>query len=165
MPRILFVCTGNMARSPLALGLMRVGLADCGIAGVEVESAGINAVVGSAPTPNAVRVAAAYGADIREHVARQFEREWFARFDQVYALDAMHLEFLRDVRPKDHAGTLSLLPARRGARGLDVFDPFGRSRRAYARAAGLIAEGVGVILAGMLERASAARQPGVQRAR
>ena len=163
--RLLFVCTGNLARSPLAAGLMRVGLADCGIGGVEVEAAGIHAVVDAPATPKALRIAAAYGADLSAHRARQFEREWFARFDHVYALDAMHLEFLRDIRPKDCTGGLSLLPARRGVRGLEVFDPYGRSGRAYARAARLIAEGVGVILADMLERASAARLPGLQRAR
>ncbi|MBX9607962.1 MAG: low molecular weight phosphotyrosine protein phosphatase [Gammaproteobacteria bacterium] len=163
--RILCVCTGNLARSPITEGLLRTAIAECGIAGVTVASAGLHAVVGASATPKAQSVARDYGVDLSAHVARQFEKEDFERFDHIYALDGGHLEQLRDLAPKDYRGTLSLLPAPRGTRGIEVFDPFGRSRRAYARAAALIAAGVGVILSGWLERASAARVDEYQRAR
>lgn len=158
MANILFVCTGNICRSPMAAGILRAGLEETGLIDrYAVESAGIHAVVGSPPTDNAVKVAAGYGADIRGHSARAFDKLDFTRFELIVAMDSGHLDFLRHVRPASFSGELTLLPAAQGARTVEVADPYGRSRRAYARAARLIAEGVGVMLAGMLKRASAAR--------
>lgn len=160
MTHILFVCTGNICRSPMAAGLLRAGLREAGQGALHtVESAGIHAVDNAPPTPNALRVAASYGIDISTHRARTFEVPDFQRFDWIFALDSGHLDFLREVRPRDCTGELSLLPSARHDRKLEIADPYGRSRRAYERSARLIAEGVGVILAGMLERASAARWP------
>lgn len=160
MTHILFVCTGNICRSPLAAGMLRAGLMESGQAALHtIESAGIHALVDAPPTPNALKVAASYAVDISAHRARSFDKLDFQRFELIFALDSGHLDFLRQVRPRDCSGELSLLPAAQGQRKLEIFDPYGRSRRTYERSARLIAEGVGVILAGMLERASAARMP------
>jgi protein-tyrosine phosphatase len=160
MSHILFVCTGNICRSPMAAGMLRAGLIESGQGTLHtVESAGIQAVVDAPPTANALKVAASYGVDIRAHRARAFDQADFQRFEFIFALDSGHLDFLREVRPGDCRAELSLLPSARGQRKLEIADPYGRSRSAYQRSARLIAEGVGVILAGMLERASAARWP------
>jgi protein-tyrosine phosphatase len=160
MSNILFVCTGNICRSPMAQGMLMAGLREAGQAGLHtVESAGIHAVVDAPPTANALKVAASYGVDIGAHRARTFDKADFARFEFIYALDSGHLDFLREIRPRDYSGELDLLPSSSGGRRLEIADPYGRSRRAYERSARLIALGVGVILAGMLERASAARLP------
>lgn len=160
MSNILFVCTGNICRSPLAAGLLQSGLREAGHAQAHcVESAGIHAVVDAPPTPNAQKVAASYGVDISAHRARAFDALDFQRFEFIYALDSGHLDFLRHIKPRDYGGELSLLPSGSGMRKLEIADPYGRSRRAYERSARLIAIGVGVILAGLLERASAARLP------
>ncbi len=158
MSHILFVCTGNICRSPMAAGMLRTGLVESGQGALHiVESAGIHAVVDAPPTPNALKVAASYGVDISAHRARGFETEDFQGFEWIFALDSGHLDFLRQVKPSDYDGELTLLPAAQGHRRLEIADPYGRSRSAYERSARLIAEGVGMILAGILERASAAR--------
>ena len=160
MLHILFVCTGNICRSPLAAGLLRAGLSETGLStSCTVESAGIHAVVGAAPTARAIKVAASYRTDIRAHQARSFEVEDFQRFELIIAMDSGHLDFLRQLRPRSYSGEITLLTAAGSERKLEIADPYGRSRWAYGRSARLIAEGVGVILAGMLERASAARLP------
>ena len=160
MSNILFVCTGNICRSPMAAGMLRTGLEESGQADLHViQSAGIHAVVDAPPTPNALKVAASYGVNIGAHRARAFDKLDFQRFELIIAMDSGHLDFLREVRPRDYRGELTLLPAAQGQRKLEIADPYGRTRGAYERSARLIAEGVGVILAGMLERASAARLP------
>lgn len=160
MSHILFVCTGNICRSPMAAGMLSAGLKEAGQGERHVvESAGIHAVVDAPPTPNALKVAASYGVDISAHRARTFDKLDFGRFELIVAMDSGHLDFLREVKPRDYQGELTLLPAAQGQRKLEIADPYGRSRGAYERSARLIAEGVGVILAGMLERASAARLP------
>lgn len=160
MLHILFVCTGNICRSPLAAGLLRAGLSETGLSSAyTVESAGIHALVGAAPTARAIKVAASYCADIRAHQARAFETVDFQNFELIIAMDSGHLDFLRQVRPASYTGEVTLLAAAGSERKLEIADPYGRSRWAYARAARLIAEGIGVMLAGMLERASAARLP------
>ena len=160
MSHILFVCTGNICRSPMAAGMLLTGLKEAGHGGLHtVESAGIHAMVDAPPTPDALKVAASYGVDISAHRARDFDQRDFQRFEWIFALDSGHLDFLRQIRPRDCGGELSLLPSGSGTRALEIADPYGRSRRAYERSARLIAIGVGVILAGMLERASAARLP------
>ena len=160
MSHILFVCTGNICRSPMAAGLLRAALNETGLSTTcTVESAGIHAVIGAPPTARAIKVAASYRVDISAHQARAFDTQDFQRFGLIIAMDSGHLDFLRTVRPVSYTGELTLLSAARGARKLEIADPYRRSRRAYERSARLIAEGVGVILAGMLERASAARLP------
>ena len=159
MSHILFVCTGNICRSPMAAGMLRAGLMESGQGALyTVESAGIHAVVEAPPTPNALKVAASYGVDISAHRARTFEVADFLRFERIFALDSGHLDFVREVQPRSHDGEVSLLPSAHGQRKLEIADPYGRSRRAYERSARLIAEGVAVILAGILERASVARR-------
>ena len=160
MSHILFVCTGNICRSPMAAGMLRAGLVEAGIdSACTVESAGIHALIGAPATARAIKVAASYRADISAHAARSFETSDFQRFELIIAMDSGHLDFLRHVRPASYAGEVTLLSAAQGGRKLEIADPYGRSRLAYERSARLIAEGVGVILAGMLERASSARLP------
>ena len=160
MSHILFVCTGNICRSPMAAGMLRAGLVEAGLSTTcTVESAGINAVVGAPATARAIKVAASYQADISAHEARAFQTSDFQHFELIIAMDSGHLDFLRNVRPRSYTGEVTLLSAAQGERKLEIADPYGRSGRAYERSARLIAEGVGVILAGMLERASAARLP------
>ena len=71
MFHVIFVCTGNTCRSPMAAGLFRLylqnmGLQDC----AKVESAGLAAAAGAPPSENAVKAAAGFGADISAHRSR-----------------------------------------------------------------------------------------------
>lgn len=165
MPHLLFVCTGNICRSPIAEGIMRVALAESHLDNSwSVDSAGIHAVYGLPPAPLAIKFAARYGADIAALRSRPFGRQDFITADHIFALDLGHLDFLRAVCPAEYLGTISLLPSAAGG-GIDVPDPYGRSRSAFATATRLIATGIGVLLGDLPRWAGAGDVPGAQRAR
>lgn len=87
--RVLFVCYGNLCRSPMAAGILRSKLAAAGLLErVLVDSAGISEVNrGRAPDWRARATARRRGVFIGEHRARQLEREDFERFDAILAMD------------------------------------------------------------------------------
>ena len=125
MTAILFVCLGNICRSPLAEAAFRREAERIGL-DVEIDSAGTGDWhVGRPPDPRAQAVAARNGVDISHLRARQVTAEDFRRFDHVVALDAKNLTNLRALRPADGTAELSLLldhvPERRGEA---VADPY-----------------------------------------
>ncbi|HEY7809326.1 MAG TPA: low molecular weight protein-tyrosine-phosphatase [Allosphingosinicella sp.] len=106
---VLFVCLGNICRSPLAEAAFRVEAERIGL-DVEIDSAATGDWhVGLPPDPRAQAVAAKNGVDISHLRARQVTAEDFRRFDQVIALDAKNLANLRAMRPADGTAQLSLL--------------------------------------------------------
>ena len=107
--RILFVCLGNICRSPTAEVVFRDAAAKAGLAHVEVDSAGTGDWhVGSPPDARAIRHAAKRGYDLRPLRARQFTPSDFARFDHIFAMDASVLDDLESMRPAHYAGRLAL---------------------------------------------------------
>ncbi|WP_242126934.1 low molecular weight protein-tyrosine-phosphatase [Sphingobium sp. Sx8-8] len=122
---VLFVCLGNICRSPLAEAALRAEAARAGLA-VEVDSAGTGDWhVGSPPDRRAQAVARRHGIDISGYRGRQVTAEDFRRFDYVFALDGENLKNLRRLRPSDGTAELRLLmdlvPGREGS---GVTDPY-----------------------------------------
>jgi protein-tyrosine phosphatase len=154
----LFVCTGNICRSPIAASVMRAALIDVGLSErYRVDSAGIHALVGRRADAQAVKVALAYNADIRGHVARLFTHDDFLRYEQIIAMDTSHVDYLRAVMPANYGGTLTLLPSGDGRELQEIADPYGASRREFERAGRLIAQGIGVLVARLIANAGAQR--------
>lgn len=92
---VIFVCLGNICRSPLAEGVAR-RLADTHGLDVAVDSAGTgNWHVGEAPCEHSVTVARRHGIDIAAYRARQVTRKDFERFDLVIALDGKNYNDLK----------------------------------------------------------------------
>jgi protein-tyrosine phosphatase len=117
--RVLFVCTGNICRSPTAEGVLRQLAKDAGIA-VDVESAGTHDYhVGHAPDKRTQHHAKGRGYDLSAQRARQVRRRDFEQFDLIVAMDSGHLEILRDNCPPQHQGKLRML-----VDGHDVPDPY-----------------------------------------
>lgn len=87
--RVLFVCMGNICRSPTAEGVFRAKVEEAGLADqVEIDSAGTHAYhVGGAPDPRSVRAAADRGYDLTDQRARQLSTYDAERFDYVIAMD------------------------------------------------------------------------------
>ncbi len=130
-PAVLFVCLGNICRSPLAEAAFRAEAARLGME-VEVDSAGVgNWHIGAPPDRRAQAVARRHGVDISGYKARQVTRSDFQRFTHVIALDHENLSALERLRPADAAAELSLLlDYVKGREGEAVTDPW------YGSAAG-----------------------------
>lgn len=94
MKRVLFVCTGNICRSPTAEGVARHLIATGGLESlIEVDSAGTQGFhAGEAPDPRARKAAAQRGYDLAPLRARKLEAEDYQRFDLLLAMDRGHLE-------------------------------------------------------------------------
>ena len=124
--RVLFVCMGNICRSPTAEGVLRQRLSVAGLAGkVTVDSAGTGDWhVGKAPDGRSAQAAAARGYDLSSLRARQVQREDFQRFDLILAMDQSNLRNLKALRPSDARADLDLY-LRRYQLALDeVPDPY-----------------------------------------
>ena len=134
---ILFVCTGNTCRSPMASGLARIYLADrIGCAeseladhGILVISAGLRAVGGHRAASNAISAARQYGADISQHVSRKLTIELISSADAVFCMTESHAARVRRMLPA------AVNKVRRLCRDGDISDPIGGDRDFYHHAA------------------------------
>jgi protein-tyrosine phosphatase len=124
-PAVLFVCLGNICRSPLAEAAFRLEAEHRNLE-VEIDSAGTGDWhVGHPPDRRAQATARRHGVDIGSYRARQVTPEDFRRFTHVVALDRDNLAALRALRPSDGTAELSLLlDAVEGRRGEAVADPY-----------------------------------------
>jgi len=124
-PAILFVCLGNICRSPLAEAAFRKAAEDVGL-DFELESAGTGDWhVGKGPDPRALAVAKRNGLDISSKRARQLEDRDYYRFTHIYALDRGNLNAIRLRAPADATARIALLlDSVDGRRGESVADPY-----------------------------------------
>jgi protein-tyrosine phosphatase len=119
MKRVLFVCTGNICRSPTAEGVMRSLAARMQVP-LHVESAGTHDYhVGNPPDRRALHHAQQRGYDLSAQRARQVRRRDFDEFDLIVAMDRGHLQILQAHCPPQHQGKLRML-----VDGHDVPDPY-----------------------------------------
>jgi len=142
--RILFVCTGNICRSPTAEGVLRHLAKEAGI-GLHVESAGTGDWhVGQPPDARAQHHARGRGYDLSAQRARQVQALDFERFDLVVAMDRGHLGILQRQCPPEHRGKLRLL-----VEGRDVPDPYYGGVEGFERVLDMVEEGCRALLAEM----------------
>ena len=110
MKRLLFVCMGNICRSPTAQAVMRAKLARAGLQRIEVDSAGTHGYhVGDAPDPRSQRHAARRGYDLSPLRARALVAEDFEAFDRVLVMDSNNLAAARRLCPAAFQDRLQLL--------------------------------------------------------
>jgi len=141
MMKVLFVCTGNICRSPTAEGVFRhvaeaAGLGDQ----VFADSAGTHGYhIGAPPDPRTVAIARARGFDLSALRARKVTSADFRDFDLILAMDRGHLAHLEAMRPKDARAEVRLfLDFHPAAPSQDVPDPYYSDEAAFAHVLDLV---------------------------
>jgi protein-tyrosine phosphatase len=147
---IVFVCTGNTCRSPLAEALCKKRLAEqlqCPVEelpqrGFLVLSAGMAASMGDSATPEAAEAGRRLGADLSSHVSRPLTPDLAAQADHVLAMTRGHLALLAARYPDTGCRPQLLSP-----RGEDVPDPIGGEQPVYEECAQQISHHVEALVA------------------
>jgi len=128
MKNVLFICTGNICRSPMAEGLLR----QMSAGRVEVVSAGLGAGRGQQPSAHAIRVLKEEGVDISEIRSQPVSAHLLEKADHIFTMTRDHLDMLLLLFP-EMAAKARLLRFDEAAKGgrADVTDPIGGTRETY----------------------------------
>lgn len=138
MDKIIFICTGNTCRSPMAEGLFRAhGGEDK--TGLTAASAGLFTQDGMPASQNAVAAAAELGADITAHRSRMLTPDMARDAHYLVCMTGAHYDRLCELFPDCADKVFTLLPE-------DISDPFGGDLETYRRAAAEIDKGVRSII-------------------
>ncbi|WP_083246483.1 low molecular weight protein-tyrosine-phosphatase [Mesorhizobium sp. SEMIA 3007] len=151
---ILFVCLGNICRSPLAEGVFRAVWAERGRGrDMLLDSAATSGwEVGSAPDPRSIAVAMRHGIDISGQRARKVRREDFSRFDLILGMDRSNVADLKALAPARDRVHLFLEFAHGQAR--DVPDPYYDGPEAFAEVYRMIRDASEALATRLAARAS-----------
>ena len=125
MIKILFICHGNICRSPMAEFIMKDLVRKAGLeARYEIASAATSAEeIGNPVYPPARRELASHGISCKGKTARQITRRDYADYDYLVAMEMYNLRNIRRIIPDDPEGKISLLMAHAGS-GEDIEDPW-----------------------------------------
>ena len=137
---ILFVCLGNICRSPLAEGVFRAVLAERS-RDMMLDSAATGGWnLGEAPDPRSIAIAARHGIDISGQRARKVRPEDFSRFDLILGMDRQNVRDLKALAPAHASERIHLLAEFAQGKTRDVPDPYYDGPEAFASVYRMIRE-------------------------
>ena len=149
--RVLFVCTGNICRSPTADGVARQMIVRLGLEReIAVDSAGTTGYhAGERPDPRACAAAQKRGYDLRKLRARRLEDRDFERFDLLLAMDEEHLAIMQRKCPPEHRHKVQrFMDFARRFDAREVPDPYYGGERGFDVVLDMVEDAVG----GLIER-------------
>ncbi len=135
MIRVVFVCTANICRSPMAEGLLKHHWSVRGVTGrLSVSSMGIQMIDHAPASEHAVKVCAENGVDISNHRSRALHPEELQQADLILVMELFHQKHLQLLAPviKDKIFLLTQWPQEK-TRRQSIPDPIGRSLRTYRK--------------------------------
>lgn len=140
---LLFVCTGNTCRSPLAEAIARAEAARRGLDDVRCRSAGTSAFPGHPASSTGLVVASERGIDLSEHRSRPLDHELVEWADEILVMARWHGETVLAAAPEARVELLTrYLPEGHEARDRDVPDPIGGDVDTYARTFDVLAAAI-----------------------
>ncbi len=150
MVKVLFVCTGNICRSPTAEGVFRRLVAEAGLSGrITADSAGTHGYhCGEPPDPRSCQAAKARGFDLSALRARKLTTADFHEFDHILAMDRGHLAHLRRMAPAAATAVVGMFldDALPGGAEREVPDPYYGEGRHFEEVLDLCEQGARALL-------------------
>lgn len=146
---VLFVCMGNICRSPTAQGVFEYLVEEARLSDrIDVDSAGTHAYhIGERPDKRAAQAAAGRGIDLNRQRARRVETADFGRFDYVLAMDSSNLDDLITICPQQHQDKIQLfLDFAEDLSHREVPDPYYGGNHGFERVLDLIEMGARALL-------------------
>jgi protein-tyrosine phosphatase len=159
--RVLFICMGNICRSPTAEGVFRDKVRKAGLErDIDIDSAGTHAYhIGNPPDPRAQKTARGRGYDLSDLRGRQVSERDFETFDYVLAMDRDNLQNLLRLCPEDYKSRVRLyLSFSRRFPNLNVPDPYYGGNQGFEQVLDMVEDAAEGLLADI--RRSIAMQPG-----
>ncbi len=145
---VLFVCLGNICRSPMAEGAFRHLVVEAGLQDhIEIDSAGTSGWhQGEPPDRRAQRTSAARGIDISAQASRTVRTEDFSRFDYILAMDHDNMNSLSRSMPQNASARLDLLLSFSSTDTEEVPDPYYGGEQGFDHCLDLILDGAAGLL-------------------
>lgn len=147
MKSILFVCTGNICRSPTADAILRHLVKEEGL-DITVDSAGTHAYhVGEQPDDRTIKTAQSQGIEMSDLRARKLQKSDFDKFDCLIAMDNGHLQAMKQLAKQHHQNKLHLfLDFTTEHKGKDVPDPYYGTQKDFNHVYSIVFKGCKNIL-------------------